>query len=307
MQDLTDKKSGGGFVAYARALTARLEDEHRPVAEKYRIALSRFGSHYGEGDMAWTDMTQTLVSDFESVMAKDVTRNTTSFYMRALQAIYNRAVREGLTDDRHPFAQVYTGVDKTLKRGLPITAIRIIKDYDLRGKPKMAFARDIFMLSFYLRGMSIVDMAWIRRSNITNGYLTYRRHKTSQTISVRWLPCMEEIVRQYAGMCSGGFLLPIISSGEEATWRKEYKAAARRINRYLMRLGEQLDLPVKLTTYVARHSWATAAQSQHIPISVISQCLGHDSETTTRIYLAAIDNSELDKANEVVIQSLGNI
>lgn len=291
-----------GLISYTRRLVARLADAHAPVADKYRSALNKFVAFHGDGELPFSALTPELMLDFEAWMRPMVCRNTSSFYMRCLHAIYNRAVADGLAPQgRNPFSAVYTGVDKTRKRALPPSLIRQIMSCDLTANDSMAYARDMFMMSFLLRGMSFVDMALLTRSNLSSGYLTYRRRKTSHPLTIKWLPEMQLIVGRYAQRCSADYLLPIISATDHERMRAQYRSECRKVNRQLARLGQELNLPLKLTTYVARHSWATAAQAARVPISVISQCLGHDSEQTTRIYLAAIDTTETDRANDAVV------
>ena len=135
--------------------------------------------------------------------------NTVSFYMRILRAVYNRAVVEDLTDNRNPFRNVDTGVDKTVKRALPLRCISRLKRLDLQCSPALEYSRDIFMLSFFLRGMSLIDMAFLRKSDLRNGSVTYRRRKTGQQLRVAWTPEMQAILDKYPGN-STRYLLPII-------------------------------------------------------------------------------------------------
>ena len=129
--------------------------------------------------------------------------------MRNLRAVYNRAVEKGLTPQNNPFRHVYTGVDKTVKRAIPIKAIKALKELDLSMKPSLDFARDMFMFSFYTRGMSFVDMAYLKKTDLQNGILTYRRRKTGQELSIKWEKCMAEIIAKYPENQTD-FLLPII-------------------------------------------------------------------------------------------------
>lgn len=124
-------------------------------------------------------------------------RNTSSFYMRILRAAYNRAVERGIVSQKQPFRHVYTGVDKTVKRAMPLDALRRLKNADLRSFPRLDYARDMFLLSFYTRGMSFVDMAYLKKDDLSSGTLTYCRKKTGQRLSIRWEGCMQEIVAKY--------------------------------------------------------------------------------------------------------------
>ena len=228
--------------------------------------------------------------------------NSSSFYLRILRAVYNRAVEDGLTPQRHPFAHVYTGVEKTAKRAVPLKTIKALKRLDLTGKPRLALARDLFLFSFYTRGMSFVDMAYLRRGQLQRGLLTYRRRKTGQELSIRWERCMQQIVEKYSTDCMGDYLLPIIRrAGDE---RRQYTNTLHVVNQRLKQLSEQLHLLRPLTMYVARHSWASAARQRHVPLSVISEGMGHDSEATTQIYLASLETTAVDDANRMLLSLL---
>ena len=167
----------------------------------------------------------------------------------------------------------------------------------------LEFARDMVLLSFYTRGMSFVDMAYLRKKDLQNGVLSYRRRKTGQQLFIKWEKCMLEIVKKYNNPLSE-YLLPIINPNAKTDARKQYIYTLHNINRNLKLLGNQLGLPLSLTMYVARHTWASIAKSKKIPISVISEGMGHDSEATTRIYLASLDTTAIDKANSIILKSL---
>lgn len=223
-----------------------------------------------------------------------VSKNTSSFYLRILRAVYNRAVEEGFCTQRHPFKHVYTGIAKTAKRALALDALRRIRDMELADRPRMEYARDMFLLSFYLRGMSFVDMAYLKREDLKNGMLTYCRKKTGQRLSIRWEACMQQIVERYPNG-NPAYLLPILVRSD-ADERRQYKNVGHLINRNLRKLGREMELDAALTMYVAR--------SRNILLAVISESMGHDSEATTRIYLASLDTAVVDQANRLVINSL---
>jgi integrase len=223
--------------------------------------------------------------------------------MRNLRAVYNRAVEQGLTTQRYPFKTVYTGVDKTSKRALSLRVVKKIKALDLSHSPVHDFARDMFMFSFYTRGMSFIDMAYLRKSDIRRGVLTYCRRKTGQILHVKWEACMQAIVDKY-NTKSSPYLLPILTDCTLRNERMQYLYLAHKVNHYLKDIGCNLRLNISLTTYVARHTWASVARSKNVPLSVISEGMGHDSEATTRIYLASLDTVAVDKANKMIIKLL---
>ena len=274
------------------------------TSETYMSALSSFMRFRRNKDIQLDDMDADLMMEYEAWLKKNgVSLNTISFYMRILRATYNRAVEKGLTVQRHPFRHVYTGMDKTVKRAISLKDIRRIKELDLTGKPHWELARDMFLFSFYTRGMSFIDMAYLKKSNLKNGILSYRRHKTGQQLHIRWESCMEGTVTKYAAGCSGEYLLPILKLPSKKL-RSQYKSTLFRINKYLKEIAKLCGIAAPLTMYVSRHSWASIAKSKNIPLSVISEGMGHDSEETTRIYLASLDGSVIDKANSLILKDL---
>ena len=269
------------------------------TSETYIATFKSFMVFRENQDVPLDGISSDLMLLYEAhLKARDVSMNTISFYMRNLRAVYNRAVEKGLTPQNKPFRHVYTGVDKTIKRAIPIKGIKALKELDLSLKPSLDFARDMFMLSFYTRGMSFIDMAYLKKSNLQNGILIYRRRKTGQQLTIKWEKCMEVIVSKYP-QNQTDYLLPIIK--ETVNERRQYDNALHMVNYHLKDLSLMLKLQRPLTMYVARHSWASAAKARNIPLSVISEGMGHDSEATTQIYLASLETSVVDKANKMIL------
>ncbi len=274
------------------------------TSETYAAARNSFTRFYGSQSVMLDALTPELVEGYEAYLrCRGVVSNTVSFYMRILRAVYNRAVDEGVVSQRYPFRHVYTGVDKTTKRAIPLATIKRIRSLKLPARiSSEGFARDMFMLSFYLRGMAFVDMAFLRKSDLHGGYITYRRRKTGQLLTIKWTDEMQAIIDRYPPNPTQ-YLLPIIRSiGVQE--RCAYRYMSYNVNRMLKRVAEMADVTISLTMYVARHSWASVARASGIPLSVISEGMGHDSETTTQIYLASLDTSAVDRANSVIIAAL---
>ena len=182
------------------------------TSETYTATLKSFMEFREEQDVPLDGISSDLMLLYEAhLKARGVRMNTISFYMRNLRAVYNRAVEKGLTPQNNPFRHVYTGVDKTVKRAIPIKEIKALKALDLSMKPSLDFARDMFMFSFYTRGMSFVDMAYLKKSDLKIGILTYRRRKTGQQLTIKWEKCMEDIVTKYPSN-ETEYLLPIIKN-----------------------------------------------------------------------------------------------
>lgn len=273
------------------------------TSETYRATLRSFMHFREDKDILLEEIDSDTMLLYEAYLHnRGLTKNTTSFYMRILRAVYNRAIEKELTANRNPFRHVYTGIDKTVKRAIPLKYIKQIKNLDLLLQPSLDFARDMFLFSFYTRGMSFIDMAYLKKKDLSNGILTYRRRKTGQQLFIRWEKCMQEIVEKYDNPLSN-YLLPIIKlmNGDERT---QYQNALCLINRKLKTIGKIAGVQLPLTMYTARHSWASVAKNKNVPISVISEGMGHDSEMTTQIYLASLDTVVVDKANRMILNSL---
>lgn len=295
----------GCFLAFGRELVSQLKQVGRiRTAETYTTTLNSFMRFRGNRcDIPLDEVDATLMMEYEAYLKENgVCPNSSSYYMRNLRAIYNRAVDKELTMQRNPFKHVYTGIDKTVKRAVPMKVIRQIRDLNLKSNPSMELARDLFMFSFYTRGMSFVDIAYLKKKDLQNGILSYRRQKTNQQLFIKWEQPMQDIVNKY-NTKESPYLLPIIKDAEKDV-RRQYKNAEHLTNNKLKKIGELLGLTIPLTTYVARHGWASIAKSKHIPVSIISEAMGHDSEGTTRIYLASLDTSAVDKANGIILRSI---
>lgn len=273
------------------------------TSETYMAALRSFSGFMNDKAVLFDQLNADLIAEYEAYLkGRGNSPNTVSFYMRILKAVYNRAVEDGLTEQQYPFKSVYTGVEKTMKRALSLNDIRRIKGVDLSLKPSLDYACDMFLFCFYTRGMSFIDMAYLRKKDLQNGTLSYRRRKIGQQLFIKWEKCMQDILDKYP-INETEYLLPIITKQDE-DYRKQYANKLHHVNYLLKKIGKLLDLPIPLTMYVGRHSWASIAKSRNVPVSVISEGMGHDSENTTQIYLASLDTTVVDKANKKILDLL---
>ena len=302
---LTADGNGGELNGFVRTLTLNLKRIGKErLAETYTTTANSFMRFcIGHNDLHFNEISPELIREYEAWLNEQgLVPNTTSFYMRNLRAIYNRAVEQGQTIDRSPFRHVYTGIGKTVKRAVPVQVIRRIKGLDLSFDHMLQRSRDFFMFSFYTRGMPFVDMANLKKTDLRNGVLAYRRKKTGQRLYIKWEKPMQDIVDRYQDARSP-YLLPIITTSGNGE-RRQYLNAIHLVNRQLKTLSRKLGLSSPLTMYVARHSWASIARSKHIPLSVISEGMGHHSERTTQIYLASLGNVVIDRANSRILKEL---
>ena len=314
------KKTSESLFQFMNLLIALLmKNGQYRTSLHYQATLNSFKRYRGSKDIALNKIDVEVMRSYEVYLhhTAKVCSNTSSFYLRILRATYNKAVAKGLTPQQHPFTDVYTGIAPTRKRAIPtedvsqIKSLQSVKDLT----PKEELARDTFLMSFYLRGISFVDLAHLRKSDLRDGFLHYTRSKTGQRLIIRWEKKMQELLEKYqAQTASSSYLFPFLvddgNKSQDKTINKMqdevrlYHNAETRISYHLRKLGVKMGINGKLTLYVARHSWATAARDKHISISVISEALGHHSEITTQIYLRSIKSSEVDDANAQILAAL---
>lgn len=276
------------------------------TARNYRRAWNSFAAYIGDTLLYPDDLTESLIDGYNAyLLRRGLLRNSVSFYMRILRAVYNRAACSGPAIPGNPFRNVYTGVDRTRKRAVDETVIVRLSGLDLSRSRPLMLARDLFVFSYCMRGMAFVDLAYLRKTDIGDDFIHYVRQKTGQRLCVKIEPCMRSILARYAPRTSGSpYAFPILRAEEAEKSYARYQVALGYYNRQLKRLSAMLHLDTPLTSYTARHSWATAARNRNVPISVISAGMGHTSERTTQIYLAALEGSVVDRVNRGIVACL---
>lgn len=225
-------------------------------------------------------------------------RNTASYYIRSLRSLYNMLYPE----KAHPFADVFTGCTKTEKRAVPVDCMMRFVNFPPPLSSEHRLWYDIFMFSVLGMGIPFVDLAHLSKNNIHENILKYERRKTSQLITVPIVCEMREILERYEGRTSNGKLFPLFET-EEPSY-SEYQNILARYNRGLRKLSQKYNLPCMLTSYVARHTWASLANASGVNLKHISQALGHSSVKTTEIYLACLSSSVLQRDSLLVAKML---
>lgn len=303
VHEFETQKAQQSFRSYIMGQIVRLEQKGKSrTSETYLSTYRSFMRFLKRDDILMYEIDQNMIEDYELWLQKDgLAPNSTSFYMRILHTILHKAVRQSLIPSCDFFQNVYTGIATTTKRAIGIDSLKRIKTLDLRLFPQLDFARDMFFLSLYFRGMSFVDMANLQHKNLQNGHLVYCRQKTGQRLDIKWERQMSDILDKYS--TDAKYLLPILKTPDGES-RKYYKNMSKQVNRWLKKIGTMAGIQIPLTMYVARHTWASLAKQKNIPLNVISDGLGHDSEKTTLIYLSTLDTSAVDDANSKILADL---
>lgn len=287
---------------YMEQLIVRLREAGRlGTAHNYERARRSFSAFLGGMRLPFAALTEQLVGDYNAyLMRRGVVRNTVSFYMRILRAVYNKAVRQRLTEQAYPFREVYTGIDRTRKRAVSEAILVRLHRLELPARSPLALARDLFLFSYCTRGMAFVDMAYLQKSNLRDGSICYARRKTGRQLTVKIEPAIRRILDRYRSDDSP-YLFPMLTSTDPVEAFCQYKRAINEHNRSLRKLSALLPEGCRLTSYTPRHSWATVARDRNVPIAVISEGMGHTSEQMTRIYLTMLEHTVIDRANRLLI------
>lgn len=298
------------------------------TARAYRTA-ARMLIRFNKGkDIPLKHINACMMKEYENYLKQcGKAMNTISYHMRMLRAIYKKAVCEKLIDAKreNPFHGVFTGFQQTRKRALDSQKLRKLYDLDfsrlLKKKadipevsadspPDIAYDKGLyeswryFFFCFHARGMSFVDMAYLRKENIRQGVISYYRKKTGQKIEISLSPTLREIIDSFVPeVKSTPYLFPVIRDMNKPA-RLQYESGLSIQNRRLKKLSRLAGIGDPLSTHVSRHSWATIGKKQNLPLWVISEGLGHSSEKMTYTYLASFDRSTLERASEQITRSV---
>lgn len=276
------------------------------TARTYGNAYRRFKAFRKNVDLTFDELTPDMIACYEAwLIDRRLKPNSIRCYLRTLNTLFSKAVEEKLLSNTNLFCHVRLSYVKTTKRAISVKELKMIANLTLPEHSTLALARDIFMFSFYMRGMSFVDIAYLRKTDLKNGMWTYCRRKTNQCLMVEWEKAQQKILDRYAHHTKqGAYLFPIIKN-EDGTEYQQYQRMQININRALKKIGKMVGLKMPLTTYVARHTWASVARDMNISIAIISEGMGHNSIKTTQVYLNSIDVSRINEANKRIIKRIG--
>ena len=288
---------GEGFLSYIQSL----KDEHRlRYAGMFEVSYSSFIKFNKHLDIPFSDIDVAWLKRYEKWMKEqNLSVSTISTRIRHLRAVFNLAITEhSIKSDCYPFHSYKVSKlnKQTAKRALNKQDILKVMQY--KGtSPMECLAIDIFIFSYLNAGINFIDIAKLKYSNIIENHLTYNREKTKKLISIPLQAEAMEIIAKYKNMKSP-YLFPVLSpfhKTEIQIANRLHKVLAK-VNKHLKEIGEKLELPIPLTTYVARHSYATVLKRAGVSTAIISESLGHSSEKITQVYLDSFDNEQISNA-----------
>lgn len=297
------------FYLYSQNLINKmLELKQTGNALVYQTAVNRFVHFVGNNTFRFSDIDFNVLNDYRNQLSLDGAKpNTISNYFRTIRAIYNKAIKSGIVNrSLYPFYDISFKQERTAKRSIRTEDLKKLISLNLKLNSPEWHARNYFILSFSLIGMSFTDMAYLKPGNIINGRLIYKRRKTHKSYDIRITSQAKTILNQYNS--SKLYLLPVLYSHIEENSLKANSLISQWIkttNKYLKRLGKECNLGKPLTTYVARHTWATISKRLGYSNELIAEALGHETgNRITNIYLDTFDQSEIDNLNETVLKVL---
>lgn len=278
-----------------------IKTHHYGNAAVYKDLKSSFQS-YIERDIEIKQLNYNVILKYESYLkSKGLKTNSIAVYLRTLRALTNKAIKLGyLEREKYPFKEFSIKHERTRKRALQENEIKKIEEQALNYplcSPK-SFALRIFLIAFRTRGMSFTDLAHLKKSDVSNGRILYRRQKTHQLYDVLITPGVNDLLKTFDNKNTNR-LLPLLNekSEKDKAYRKMYlQSVLKRINKHLKEVGRTLCLSQVLTTYVARHSFASIARRKGYSIELIAQAMGHSyGNSTTQIYLEEFDQEVIDR------------
>lgn len=293
----TNKTVGEYYLTYIQNLKKEKRIRYAGMLEVSYNSFIKFNKHL---DIPFSDIDVAWLKRYELWMKEqNLSVSTISTRVRHLRAVFNLAIAEhSIKNDCYPFHSYKVSKlnRQTVKRAL--TKQDILKVMQYKGTSSMeCLAIDIFIFSYLNAGINFIDIAKLKHSNIAENHLIYNREKTKKLINVPLQVKALEIIAKYQKDKSP-YLFPILSpfhKTEVQIANRLHKMLAK-INKHLKELGERLELPIPLTTYVARHSYATVLKRAGVSTSIISESLGHSSEKITQVYLDSFDNEQINNA-----------
>ncbi len=307
LRDRIDRPNAAlSFFSFADQYLTELKKANRiGTARSYKIVVDVLRGYCNGKDLPFAFMNYTFLQKFEnSHRSKGNSANGLAVYMRTIKAIFNKAIQTGYAEREHyPFAEYKIKTVPTEKRALDWELLKRIIELDLWPDHPCFDTRNYFLGSYIMYGMNYTDMAFLKKIDLQNGRISYRRKKTSKIYDIKITPSLEEILSYYMDKNPDTeYVFPIIKRETPTGQYKDIEWARKRYNKKLKDLAKLCGIEQNLTSYVCRHSFATQAMMHEIPLAAISSMLGHSSMKTTQVYLKSLPSNMLDEYNSKLMQ-----
>ncbi|MCM4167088.1 Tyrosine recombinase XerC [Arenibacter antarcticus] len=287
---------------FTQQLIGEMEEANRfGNAKAYRSSLGALKKFNKKEFLRFEEMTYTYLKRFETAhLKKGNSINGLSMYMRTFRAIYNKAINQGIVPaDSYPFKKYKIKSEPTAKRAISIEKIRRILNLELEPDNPLFNARNYFLCSYLMNGISFIDMAFLKVENILDGRIQYRRQKTARHYDIKVTPQLSSIMDHYLkGKDKTAHIFPIVKRKGIHDQFKDIQWERRRYNKRLKEIAHLCGIEERLTSYVSRHSMATNLILNDVPINALSKMLGHSDISTTEIYIKNLPTHIMDEYQE---------
>lgn len=302
---LSNADARSSFLSYADSLIAELKQAGRiGTARSYKDVIGVLKGYCKHKDLPFTALTYEFLTKFETChYAKGNSTNGLAVYMRTIRAIYNKAIKAGLVEKQYyPFDGYKIKTAPTEKRAIEWTLLKNIIECDLKEGHECFNTRNYFVASYMMYGMNYTDMAFLKKMDIVDGRIRYRRKKTSKLYDIKVSPSLNTILTYYINRNpESDYVFPIVKRDTPLLQYRDIEWSRKRYNKKLRKLATLCGVQEKLTSYVSRHSFATQAMLLDVPLNAISTMLGHSSLKTTQVYLKSLPSNVLDSYNERIL------
>jgi site-specific recombinase XerD len=270
-------------------------------ARVYGGVLGALKAYRNQVDFTFEECSYRFLKEYEAYYySQGFSTNGLSLNMRTIRAIYNKAIKAGVADQAHyPFRQYRILTEETEKRAIDQSALKKILSLQLGEDHELFHARNYFLASYLMYGLNFIDMAYLKVSNLVDGRIKYKRRKTAKQYDIKISDQLQGILDYYVvNKAPDDYIFPVIVRENIFDQYREIDQARKMYNKQLKQIAQMCDIKEKLTSYVSRHSFATQAMLQDVPVNAISEMLGHASLTTTQIYLKGLPSKVLDEYHD---------
>jgi integrase len=303
---LVKKSASTSFFEYTNQQIEDLVTANRiGTARSYKGVVAVLKTFNNDRDLSFKEINYTFLTKLENWhLSKGNSYNSLSVYVRAIRAIFNKAIKEAIIEkDLYPFTDYKVKSVPTEKRALDIELLQAIIKREIPDNDICFNPRNYFVASYMMYGMNFTDMAYLKKSNLVDGRIQYRRRKTSKLYDIKVTPNLNTILQHYISLDENSvYIFPIVKREGALLQDKDIQWSRKRYNKKLKMLATLCGIEQNLTSYVSRHSFATQAMLQQVPLNAISTMLGHSSLKTTEIYLKSLSTSILDDYNAKILQ-----
>jgi integrase len=301
------KTHGSGFLAYMKYRIEQLQKESRfSYASSYQVTIDHLEAFTHKKEIEFKEITIGFLRDFEGYLkqVKKARVNTCRIYLNNIRAVFYHAIDADIIKQYiSPFRKFKIEQEKSQKRSLDIADLKELLKLRPGVTKQQQRAIDIFFLIFYLVGINLKDLLYLKPDSVHKGRIMYKRFKTGREYSIKIFPAAQKILNRYPGE---KYLLNFMDKKEKVSPIRIHEAdhdILSQVNKLLKTIVKNKKLGFKISTYSARHSWATIAAKLGVSRDTISHALGHGIDSMTDIYID-FDLEKVDEANKLVISKL---